>query len=224
VKGDGYGKEVDSGTFGSSHGSLRIKERRFNMGLVIIGALALYLLLSIAVVIGAIKFAKQNGKSAKRWGWSAALVMYLIPFWDWIPTVAVHQYYCSTEAGFWVYKTPEQWVKENPRVIETLALASADKELQYLNHKKVYFESITDRRRLPLIPITLYSDEIVDVASRELLAKHVGVGSGYGYISTSNDWRSIKFWLNLDPCDGQALPSRGEFEAILVQYRKLGGK
>ena len=90
------------------------------MGLVIVGALAIYLLLSIAVVIGAIKHAKKNGKSAKRWGWGAVLVMYLIPFWDWIPTVAVHQYYCATEAGFWQYKTVDQWKAENPGVANTL--------------------------------------------------------------------------------------------------------
>ncbi len=90
------------------------------MGLVIIGALALYLLLSIVVVVAAVKFAKNNGKSSKRWGWGVALVMYLIPFWDWIPTVAVHQYYCKTESGFWIYKTLDQWKKENPGVAETL--------------------------------------------------------------------------------------------------------
>ncbi len=90
------------------------------MGLVIAGALALYLLITITVVIGVIKYAKKNGKSAKRWGCSAALVMYLIPFWDWIPTVVAHQYYCATEAGFLVYKTVEQWKKENPGVMETL--------------------------------------------------------------------------------------------------------
>lgn len=32
----------------------------------------------------------------------------------------MHKYYCLSQAGFWVYKTPEQWVKENPGVMETL--------------------------------------------------------------------------------------------------------
>lgn len=38
------------------------------MGLVILGLLALYILISILVVIGVIKHAKKNGKSALRWG------------------------------------------------------------------------------------------------------------------------------------------------------------
>ena len=90
------------------------------MGIIIVPAIALYLLISVGVVVWAIKHAKKNGKSVKRWGSSAALVMYLIPFWDWIPTVAVHQYYCATESGFWVYKTVDQWKAENPGVMEGL--------------------------------------------------------------------------------------------------------
>ena len=90
------------------------------MGVGILGALALYLLISIAVVFGTGRHAKKRGKSALRWGAGAALIMYLIPFWDWLPTVAAHQYYCRTEAGFWVYKSVEQWNLENPGVMETL--------------------------------------------------------------------------------------------------------
>src|ERR1017187_2359067 len=90
------------------------------IGPVVLGAALLYLLISIAVVRWAIRYARDNGRSAKRWGWGAALVMYLIPFWDWIPTVATHQFYCAKDAGFWIYKTPEQWKTENPGVMEIL--------------------------------------------------------------------------------------------------------
>lgn len=90
------------------------------MGLVIIGVMGLYLLISLGVVAWAISHAKKSGKSAKKWGWGAALVMYMIPFWDWIPTVAVHQFYCAKDSGFWVYKTLDQWKAENPGVMEGL--------------------------------------------------------------------------------------------------------
>lgn len=90
------------------------------MGFVILVAMGAYLLLSLGVVVGAISYAKKNGKSIKKWGWGAALVMYMIPFWDWIPTVVTHQFYCAKDSGFWVYKTPEQWKAENPGVMETL--------------------------------------------------------------------------------------------------------
>ena len=89
-------------------------------GLIVLAIIGLYFLISIGVVRKAIAYARANGKSAKRWGWGAAIGMYLLVFWDWIPTVVAHKYYCSTEAGFWVYKTPEQWKKENPGVLEGL--------------------------------------------------------------------------------------------------------
>ncbi len=92
------------------------------MGLIFLLVVGVYLLVSIGAVRGAIAYARQQGKSAKRWGWGAAFVMYLIPFWDWIPTVVMHRYYCATEAGFWIYKTPEQWKKENPGVMEMLVV------------------------------------------------------------------------------------------------------
>ena len=93
------------------------------MGLVIIGAMALYLLISILVVTWVISHARKRRKSATRWGLGAALVMYLIPFWDWIPTAITHHYYCESEAGLKVYKTLEQWDAENPGVLKTLSMS-----------------------------------------------------------------------------------------------------
>ncbi len=87
-------------------------------GLIVIAIAVAYLLLSIAVVKGARAYARNAGRSMARWGWGAALAMWLIPFWDWLPTVAMHQYTCAAEAGFWVYKTPEQWRQENPGEME----------------------------------------------------------------------------------------------------------
>jgi hypothetical protein len=80
-----------------------------------------YLLITLWVVLTTIAWAKRNNRSPLKWGGVAAFVMYNLVFWDWLPTVVAHQYYCATEAGFWVYKTPEQWKEENPGVAETLS-------------------------------------------------------------------------------------------------------
>jgi hypothetical protein len=90
------------------------------MEILIVAGMGVYLLISIAIVRCAIRCARNSGGSTKRWGWGAALVMYLIPFWDFLPTLAVHQYYCAVEPGFWVYKTLDQWKQENPGVMEQL--------------------------------------------------------------------------------------------------------
>jgi hypothetical protein len=83
------------------------------IGLMYLLALLLYLALSIAVVVAVGRWAKRSGK--KRWAWmsGAGLVMYLLVFWDLVPTIVMHRYLCSTYAGVTVHKTPEAWLAEN---------------------------------------------------------------------------------------------------------------
>ena len=170
------------------------------MGLVILGLLALYVMISILVVIGVIKHAKKNGKSALRWGGAAALVLYLMPFWDWLPTVAMHRYYCATEAGFWVYKTIDQWKIENPGVMERLVVQRSIQptsygDLQTLNER---FAIETHRRKpVSFLPTSIAERLLVDRKSGEVLAKGIDVGSGVGYMATGG---GFKFWLNQTPC------------------------
>lgn len=90
------------------------------LGLVVLLVIGVYLVISLAVTIFAAHQADKRDKSPWLWGGLAAFAMYNLMFWDLIPTLAMHKYYCATEAGFWVYKTPEQWVKENPGVQEML--------------------------------------------------------------------------------------------------------
>jgi hypothetical protein len=93
------------------------------MGVVVFAVIGLYLLISIGIVKVAIAYARKNGKRVWPFGFSAALVMYLIPFWDLLPTVVAEKYYCATESGFFQYKTIDQWKEQNPRVIDTLSIA-----------------------------------------------------------------------------------------------------
>jgi hypothetical protein len=93
------------------------------LGLVVLIIFAAYLLVSGIVVWLAARWAKKRDRRPWVWGGLAAFAMYNLVFWDLIPTLVMHKYYCATEAGFWVYKTPEQWVKENPGVAETLSLS-----------------------------------------------------------------------------------------------------
>ena len=93
------------------------------MGLAVLAwpltLMAGFVLVFVAAVSGTY-FAVRKEKSGWKWPLGVAVLLYLAVFWDHIPTVLVHKYYCETEAGFWVYKTPEQWKKENPGVMETL--------------------------------------------------------------------------------------------------------
>lgn len=90
------------------------------MGLAVLIFFGLYLLVSIWVTSKAVAWAKANNRRAWVWGSLAAFFMYNLVFWDLIPTLVAHKYYCSTQAGFWFYKTPGQWKAENPGVEQTL--------------------------------------------------------------------------------------------------------
>ncbi|MBY0268884.1 MAG: hypothetical protein K2X06_03340 [Burkholderiales bacterium] len=178
------------------------------MGLVILGALALYLLISIAVVIGAIKHAKKTGKSVKRWGWGAVLIMYLIPFWDWIPTVAVHQYYCATESGFWVNKSLDQWKAENPGVSETLVAnkaTSSKRQGDMTNYTDTYylnqrFNWVVKKTGPLLLHRWHWEKEVIDTSTNEVLVRYVDFSTGSGFIGGPP--RGFRFWLQNDHCIG----------------------
>lgn len=197
------------------------------MGLVIFGAMALYLVLAIFVVTGAISHARKNGKSVKRWGWGAALAMYLIPFWDWIPTVAVHQYYCATEAGFWVYKTPEQWKKEDPGAMEGLVAnrgAPSTRQGDKPNFADTYLVNqrinkvVEERRVSSVLHIFRHEESVVDSKANEVLARYVNYVAGYpnGLALGGPPGAGLavgKFWLASARCsDTGAHPQHQFFE------------
>lgn len=176
------------------------------MGLVVIVAMGVYLLISVGVVTWAISHAKQNGLSVKKWGWGAALVMYLITFWDWIPTVVVHQYYCATESGFWVYKTLDQWKAENPGVMERLV---ANKGLHHSSQgdSDSYIDTFPINQRFNLIakhqgPFFLHrwrrEDEFVDTKTNETLARYVDFSTSQ--YRRQAGWSGWKFWLDSKQC------------------------
>jgi hypothetical protein len=172
------------------------------MGFVIAGSMVLYLLLSIGVVVWAIRFAKKSGKSVWRWGGGSLLVMYLIPFWDWLPTVAAHQYYCAKDSGFWVYETLDQWKAKNPGVMQTLVANKVSikrigndedhVDTQILNQR---FNLITEKHRLAaLLPLYGWRSEIVDSKDGTVIARYVNFAAGKGY-------DHFKVWMNISYCE-----------------------
>lgn len=189
------------------------------IGLIVLGAALLYLVISVVVVRWAIRYARTNGRSARRWGWGAALLMYLIPFWDWLPTVAVHQYYCSTEAGFWVYKTVDQWTAENPGVMETLVykrpipyLQTPYGEGRALNQRFLYifkYEGplLVNRWRI--------ESEIRDSKNGEVIAREVDFSTSQ--IRQQAGWSGWKLWLHSERCSVKNHRDPGSFDQIVAK-------
>lgn len=187
------------------------------IGLSILAALTLYGWISFGVVWLVVKWAKKRDRSPLRWGILAGLIMYHLVFWDFIPTYVVYKYYCATKAGFWVYKTPEQWKAENPGVAETLTFLEktndyiilGERKGYRLNERIIWFRNVTD---LPIVPVSYSEHVLVDVDNDEILARRVGVGAGR--IGTG----LTRFWTHFGPF----VPGSQNFSMLITQYQKIG--
>lgn len=192
-------------------------------GLMVLVAVGLYLLISIWVVSWAIGHARKHGKSAKRWGWGAVFVMYNLVFWDWLPTVAMHKYYCATESGFWVYKTLDQWKAENPGVLEKLVVNE-----RLPSKRQGDMENFTDtdflNQRIKNVlrktgPFYFnqwrWEQEVVDNKTNEVLARSVNFSTGNGKIGGE---LSLRFWLQCQGCTGGSAVNDSRFLAFRYQF------
>jgi len=133
--------------------------------------------------------------------------MYNLVFWDWIPVILIHKHLCETEGGFWVYKTPEQWVKEHPEVMGQDWRDSSKWKHESLNKNyepdKSYNHGINRYWISPLIYVETFHEKkvlgiertekkIMDVQSDQTMAHSINFqrgGSFYG--------GNYKFWLDI---------------------------
>lgn len=129
------------------------------------------------------------------------LIVYLPVFWDWLPTVAVQQYYCAKDSGFWVYKTLERWKKENPGVAETLVANKSPVTIEnaYVLNQRFNWV-IKQERYFPLNYMMREEQQVVDSKTGEILARYVDY-------SASNErrqagWSGWKLWLDSPHCIG----------------------
>jgi len=138
------------------------------------------------------------------------LIVYLPVFWDWLPTVAVHQYYCAKDSGFWVYKSLDQWKVENPGVMETLVAnkgAPSKRQGDMKNYTDTYFLNsrfnwVVKHNGKFLFNRWRHEQEVVDTKTNTVLARYVDY-------STSQErqqagWSGWKDWLARGHCsDGE---------------------
>jgi len=176
------------------------------IGLFYLGVFAVYIPLSIWLTRRAVKEARKRGIAGWKFGLAMALVMYHLVFWDWIPTVVAHKYYCATEAGFTVYKTLDEWKKENPGMMETLIAnkrAPSVRKGDMKNYTDTYFLNSrinwkVKRNSKLLFNRWRHEQEVIDVKNNIVLARYVD-------FSTSQErpkagWSGWKFWLRNRNC------------------------
>lgn len=153
---------------------------------------------------------------------AAGLVMYLPLFWDWIPTVMVHEYYCLTEQGLWVNKTVEQWQAENPGVAETLRwsrIPNSYKEdgIDHYPLNQRFLLKVVKREPVPLLSVQVAEYQIVDVLKSEVVVRLAEVSSAHSCLgSGAPGW--WKPWPSASPC----IQGRKEFSELTLKYKRQG--
>jgi hypothetical protein len=187
-------------------------------GLMVFGAIGLYLLVLIGATYWGYHHAAPKGSSRKtRWLWAGSifLLVYLPVFWDWIPTIVMHQYYCATDSGFWVYKSVDQWGKDNPGAMEALienkgAPSRSDvfdnghgrKDTYFLNKR---FDWVVIHQDIfPPLPIIRIEWDVIDVETKEVLARYVDFGTGNSVKQTIGPPGPLKFWNVIPHCTNGA--------------------
>lgn len=165
-----------------------------------------YLLITLWVIRVSYRFAKRRYQKGWSGGLLAAFIMYNLVFWDWIPVLVMHKYYCATDAGFWVYKTPEEWVKEHPEVI-----GQDWNDQRKWNRKQIFSDNGHLIRRTWISPYIYYeyesygdfilaiwggSQSIIDAESEKILSKAIEFSRGNAG-EFGGSWTDMKFWLAL---------------------------
>lgn len=185
------------------------------LGLVVLGFLAIYLLLSVFVVRAVMRYAKRTGRNAGWWGLIASLVMYNLLFWEVLPTIVANDYYCRTTAGFKVYKSIEEWKQENPDVV--VVARESDTQKRRVTSSGVTRYVLNERfavdhkkeRPIPFLSTTIFTENVIDQIKSEILATATSVGYGHGSPMLGGGWRVID-WFDLKRC----YPLREEFLAF----------
>lgn len=208
--------------------------------IVMMFVLLMYALLSAFIIYASGKAASWLGynpaiaKKRIKILWFAPVIIWLV--WD-LPTIPLHKYYCATQAGFFVYKTPEQWLKEHPEVTrEELRplgkdmthlwdfpyrpIKSNDFSALMLNKKieiKSYLEKVSS-----LFPITKHMTHFSEIESKKTLAKQVTFSSGYPPAMTTGGVVGFKSWLNNSACNKTDGVFTDEFKKFLTGILTLG--
>lgn len=166
--------------------------------------------------------AKKSGRSGIRWFLMGLGSVMVLVFWDWPLTVIAHQYYCEKEAGFWVYKTLEEWKAENPGVYETWVYSdkafsrgitkiesNSRTEIHHINNRIDWVVKVSEQ--FPNLWPRL--DMLVDSQKNEKIARYVDFGTGVG--SRHEPWR---FWLDSDYCPNHEVYST-QFWKLMYKFK-----
>jgi hypothetical protein len=211
-----------------------------------------YALILIGAFLLILRWAGATNRNPFAWGVFAIFIILI--FWDWIPTLLAHKYYCSTQAGFIVFKTPEQWKAENTDLtaVDLINLGEKMRMGGYQNqpvlevwkfpflpfynnkerhatmvNKRIYLDSKIDRNTSEFLPIRKITSFIADTKNDEKLAEQITFGSGYSNPFVIGGLQGLKEWLNNSNCshtDGGTDEELSGYTGYIDLITKLEGQ
>jgi hypothetical protein len=198
------------------------------IGLILLIVGAIYLVVLVIVTRAAYRWAKNKGLSKVKCSLAAAggfLVVYMPVFWDHVPTLIAHQYFCAKDSGFWVYKTLDQWKVENPGVAETLIANQSVITAQnaYVLNQRFSW-TVHETRFFPLNYMIRTEWQVVDSKSNDALAHYVNFSASHERRQAG--WSGWKFWLDNPYCFGGEKNS-GKYTTYMefaTNIASMGGK
>jgi hypothetical protein len=186
------------------------------IGLVYVLVLGGHLLLSFWLVKIAMKAAIKTGKPGWYYGLPVGLFMFSLLYWDLIPTLATHRYYCLTEGGFTEYTSLDEWKLENPSLTKRLTPnvnptpIIENNEQRYLLNQRIEWDIYTSKQ---LFGIRKTDQRIVDRLTGEILAKYIDFDTDIKEIGLGpRNFRDYKAWLKVDSCEtNKSRPLENQF-------------
>jgi len=175
------------------------------IGLLYLVAFAVYLLVAFLIVRATVRWAKRTGRSPTKWGWVSALAIYLLVFWDHIPTLVAHEVLCRTVPEVKIYKTFEQWRAEHADVPRPQPVVLTDANAKDKRGHDVVLSNTRFATRILSAGVWSLStaithEQVLDITTDEVLVERQMVGSGHGSLGASQSWQAMKVWLNLSDC------------------------
>lgn len=194
------------------------------IGLLVILVVGGYLLVALLVTYFVVKLAGKGGALRRGKfiaGFFTLFVFWLIPFWDWIPTVVYHKHLCDTEAGTKIYRSVEgvegflangAWPLDLGYQYTDALKAGGGIERYRSNPDKSSWPWITESAKEPSIygykytqtPLKLYEVKrqhiVYVISSGEILATFTdfSVSSADPYVHLT-EWRKL-LWPFCRPC------------------------
>ncbi|MCG7977902.1 MAG: hypothetical protein N0E58_07160 [Candidatus Thiodiazotropha endolucinida] len=195
------------------------------IGLIHLIVMGGHFLLSIWVVNLAVKKARKRSKPGWHYGVPAGIAMFLVLYWDLIPTHAVHRYHCLVDGGFAVNKTLDEWKLENPGVAETLVpISEPYSEIEgnrkrYRLNQRFAWDINTSHHAFG---VREKDEHIVDLENGDVLARYVDFDTDIRRLTMEpRNFRDLRLWLAVTSCE-MDVKSRISFADFQKEIEQIG--